>query len=53
MLKVLLKHDPNIGDQLSTMTNPKTTTIEQPLRGQRNGGDPLAAAYSNLGDRSR
>lgn len=52
MLKILLKHDPNLGNAISTLLSPSTSAATT-LPGPRNaaGADPLAAAYANLDDR--
>lgn len=54
MLKILLKHDPNIGESISTMA-PNTIAAPAPatIQSRESTGDPLAASYASLRDRAR
>jgi CheY-like chemotaxis protein len=52
MLKVLLKFDPTLGNNVSTLASP--TIIDAPRAVARASGDnPLAASYANLADRAK
>jgi CheY-like chemotaxis protein len=50
MLKVLLKHDPNLGDSISTFAAPLAPSLP---RGDPAMTNPLAASFENLADRAR
>jgi CheY-like chemotaxis protein len=51
MLKVLLKHDADVGNAISTLANPATTTSMPRVASDK--PNPLAAAFMNLNDRSQ
>jgi two-component system, cell cycle response regulator len=51
MLKVLLKHDAEIGNSISTLASPPTAS-PAPRASAPESPDPLSAAYSNLSDRA-
>jgi CheY-like chemotaxis protein len=50
MLKVLLKHDPNLADSISTLASPSPSL---PRAASAPGVNPLAASFETLSDRAQ